>query len=171
MPFLTLLRKTNSAAFLTGGLAGLLGGYVGVCQARLGVTECASHELLSSYPVMFAARGAIVAHFRCTVLLLPSGTSKVRKEGRKERRRFGGAEPLCFVGSGHRKRLRVCLAWSCWALPRYVACRRIYLVCWSRGPVTGNEDSKRVRRPTPTASTTSPSCQAMLEFAAWRNRV
>ncbi|CAM9694725.1 unnamed protein product [Hapterophycus canaliculatus] len=46
-------------------------------QARLGVTECASHELLSSYPVMFAARGSVVAHFRCTVLLLPSGTSKV----------------------------------------------------------------------------------------------
>ncbi|CBJ31951.1 conserved unknown protein [Ectocarpus siliculosus] len=46
-------------------------------QARLGVVECASHELLSSYPVMFAARGSIVAHFRCTVLLLPSGTSKV----------------------------------------------------------------------------------------------
>lgn len=49
-----------------------------LCQARLGVTECASHELLSSYPVMFAGRGSIVAHFRCTVLLLPSGTSKVR---------------------------------------------------------------------------------------------
>ncbi|CAM9175858.1 unnamed protein product [Pylaiella littoralis] len=46
-------------------------------QARLGVTECASHELLSSYPVMFAGRGSTVAHFRCTVLLLPSGTSKV----------------------------------------------------------------------------------------------
>lgn len=43
------------------------------------MTECASHELFSSYPVMFAARGAIVAHFRCTVLLLPSGTSKVRE--------------------------------------------------------------------------------------------
>lgn len=50
---------------------------VSCCQARLGVTECASHELLSSYPVMFASRGSVVAHFRCTVLLLPSGTSKV----------------------------------------------------------------------------------------------
>lgn len=47
-------------------------------QARLGVVECASHDLLSSYPVVFAQRGAKVAHFRFTVLLLPSGTSKVR---------------------------------------------------------------------------------------------
>ncbi|CAM9980480.1 unnamed protein product [Ascophyllum nodosum] len=46
-------------------------------QARLGVVECASHELLTSYPVMFSQRGAVNAHFRCTVLLLPSGTSKV----------------------------------------------------------------------------------------------
>lgn len=50
----------------------------GCSQARLGVVECASHELLASYPVVFAQRGATVAHFRCTVLLLPSGTSKVR---------------------------------------------------------------------------------------------
>lgn len=40
--------------------------------------ECASHELLASYPVVFAQRGAKVAHFRFTVLLLASGTSKVR---------------------------------------------------------------------------------------------
>eukprot|EP00904_Undaria_pinnatifida_P001487 jgi/Undpi1/11339/HiC_scaffold_30.g13636.m1 len=46
-------------------------------QARLGVVECASHDLLTSYPVMFAQRGAKVAHFRFTVLLLASGTSKV----------------------------------------------------------------------------------------------
>ncbi|CAM9244193.1 unnamed protein product [Sphacelaria rigidula] len=46
-------------------------------QARLGVVECASHELLTSYPVMFAHRGDTVAHFKCTVLLLASGTSKI----------------------------------------------------------------------------------------------
>lgn len=59
------------------------------CQARLGVTECASHDLLSSYPVMFAGRGAIVAHFRCTVLLLPSGTSKVRHSSCRGSQRAG----------------------------------------------------------------------------------
>lgn len=59
-----------------------------VRQARLGVVECASHELLTSYPVMFAHRGETVAHFKCTVLLLASGTSKVRL--------IGGSSAVCM---------------------------------------------------------------------------
>lgn len=44
--------------------------------ARMGVTECVSHGLLTPYPVLHERQDARVAHFKCTVLLLPSGTSK-----------------------------------------------------------------------------------------------
>ena len=45
--------------------------------ARMGVTECLSHGLLAPYPVLHEQKDAKVAHFKCTVLLLPSGTSRV----------------------------------------------------------------------------------------------
>lgn len=45
--------------------------------ARMGVTECVSHGLLTPYPVLHEQKEAKVAHFKCTVLLLPSGTSRV----------------------------------------------------------------------------------------------
>lgn len=45
--------------------------------AKLGVTECVSHGLLTPYPVLHEHREAKVAHFKCTVLLLPSGTTRV----------------------------------------------------------------------------------------------
>merc|ERR1712127_1013287 len=45
--------------------------------ARMGVTECVSHNLLTPYPVLHEQKEAKVAHFKCTVLLLPSGTSRV----------------------------------------------------------------------------------------------
>ncbi|CAN0156857.1 unnamed protein product, partial [Phaeothamnion confervicola] len=47
-------------------------------QARMGVVECVKHELMQPYPVMYERAGDIVAHFKFTVLLLPSGTTKVR---------------------------------------------------------------------------------------------
>ncbi|CAM9231003.1 unnamed protein product [Choristocarpus tenellus] len=46
-------------------------------QARLGVVECVSHELLTPYPVLYERVGDIVAQVKVTVLLLPSGTIKV----------------------------------------------------------------------------------------------
>uniref|UniRef100_A0A7S2UWR2 Peptidase M24 domain-containing protein n=1 Tax=Fibrocapsa japonica TaxID=94617 RepID=A0A7S2UWR2_9STRA len=46
-------------------------------QARMGVVECLKHELLHPYPVLFERQGEHVAHFKFTVLLLPSGQAKV----------------------------------------------------------------------------------------------
>lgn len=47
--------------------------------ARLGLQECSKHGLLTPYPVLHDRKGVKVAHFKCTVLLLPSGT--VRASG------------------------------------------------------------------------------------------
>ena len=44
--------------------------------ARLGINECIAHGLLTPYPSLHDYSGK-VAHFKCTVLLLPSGTSRV----------------------------------------------------------------------------------------------
>jgi curved DNA binding protein len=46
-------------------------------QVKLGLRECLSHELLHAYPVLFERPGDIVAHCKFTVLLLPSGTTKI----------------------------------------------------------------------------------------------
>lgn len=46
-------------------------------QAKLGVKECVQHDLLTPYPVLFERPDAFVAHVKLTVLLLPSGTTKV----------------------------------------------------------------------------------------------
>ena len=45
--------------------------------ARMGVTECVARGLLTPYPVLHEQKDAKVAHFKCTVLLLPSGTARV----------------------------------------------------------------------------------------------
>ncbi|GLE02937.1 hypothetical protein PINS_up011801 [Pythium insidiosum] len=46
-------------------------------QARMGVVECVKHELLQPYPILEGRAGDKVAHFKATVLLLPSGTTKI----------------------------------------------------------------------------------------------
>lgn len=46
-------------------------------QAKMGITECVNHGLLMPYPSLVEKNDAKVAHFKCTVLLLPSGTNKV----------------------------------------------------------------------------------------------
>lgn len=46
-------------------------------QARMGVVECVKHELLQAYPILEGRVGDHVAHFKVTVLLLPSGTTKI----------------------------------------------------------------------------------------------
>merc|ERR1712008_569292 len=45
--------------------------------AKMGVTECVARGLLTPYPSLFEKKGEHVAHFKCTVLLLPSGTTRV----------------------------------------------------------------------------------------------
>jgi len=47
-----------------------------VRAAKLGINECVAHGLLTPYPSLHDYSGK-VAHFKCTVLLLPSGTSRV----------------------------------------------------------------------------------------------
>lgn len=44
--------------------------------AKMGITECVAHGLLTPYPSLHEYDG-VVAHFKCTVLLLPSGSVKV----------------------------------------------------------------------------------------------
>ncbi|CAH0521925.1 unnamed protein product [Peronospora belbahrii] len=46
-------------------------------QARMGVVECVKHDLLQAYPILEARPGDKVVHFKVTVLLLPSGTTKI----------------------------------------------------------------------------------------------
>jgi curved DNA binding protein len=46
-------------------------------QAKIGITECQNHGLLIPYHSLIEKKDAHVAHFKCTVLLLPSGTVKV----------------------------------------------------------------------------------------------
>jgi len=46
-------------------------------QGRFGIVECAKHDLVVPFPVLFEKPGALVAHFKYTVLLLTSGTVKV----------------------------------------------------------------------------------------------
>jgi len=50
-------------------------------QARMGVVECQKHELVTPYPVLLEAAGALVVHIKFTLLVLPSGTVKVTSEG------------------------------------------------------------------------------------------
>jgi len=45
-------------------------------KARLGIPECVQRGLLTPYPSLHDHSGT-VAHFKCTVLLLPSGTVRV----------------------------------------------------------------------------------------------
>lgn len=47
-----------------------------VRAAKLGINECINHGLVTPYPSLHDYSGK-VAHFKCTVLLLPSGTARV----------------------------------------------------------------------------------------------
>mmetsp|Transcript_45613 Transcript_45613/g.89115 ORF Transcript_45613/g.89115 Transcript_45613/m.89115 type:complete len:402 (-) Transcript_45613:140-1345(-) len=46
-------------------------------QAKMGITECVNHGLVVPYPSLVEKSGSTVAHFKCTVLVLPSGPSRV----------------------------------------------------------------------------------------------
>jgi len=46
-------------------------------KARLGVIECAKHDLMEPYPVYHEKEGEYVAEFKFTALLMPNGTMKI----------------------------------------------------------------------------------------------
>jgi len=46
-------------------------------QARMGVVECLKHDLLNAYPVLYERPGSLTVHVKSTVLILPSGPTRV----------------------------------------------------------------------------------------------
>jgi curved DNA binding protein len=46
-------------------------------NARLGLPECVNHDLLQPYPVLREKQSALVAQFKSTVLLMPSGSDRI----------------------------------------------------------------------------------------------
>ena len=46
-------------------------------RARMGVIECAKHDLVEPYPVYHEKEGEFVAEFKFTVLLMPNGQMKI----------------------------------------------------------------------------------------------
>jgi hypothetical protein len=46
-------------------------------KARVGVIECAKHDLMEPYPVYYEKEGEYVAEFKFTVLLMPNSTMKI----------------------------------------------------------------------------------------------
>jgi curved DNA binding protein len=73
------LRSKNSRALLTevnnfaGTMAFTLRSVSTESIAKAGIIECASHNLFTSYPVFNERNGVHVAHFKTTLLVLPSG--------------------------------------------------------------------------------------------------
>lgn len=77
------LRMKTSRAFLSeaekkfGLMPFSLRSFEDEKKARLGVIECAKHDLMEPYPVYFEKEGEFVAEFKYTVLLMPNGTMKI----------------------------------------------------------------------------------------------
>jgi len=46
-------------------------------KAKLGVSECVNHKLIDPYQVLFEKPTEIVAQFKFSVLLMPSGSHKI----------------------------------------------------------------------------------------------
>ncbi|KAH7721924.1 DNA-binding protein [Aphelenchoides avenae] len=46
-------------------------------KAKLGVVECERHGLMQPYQVLYEREGELVAHFKTTVILMPSGILKI----------------------------------------------------------------------------------------------
>jgi len=46
-------------------------------KARMGVIECAKHDLMEPYPVYYEKEGELVAEFKFTVLVMPNNTMKI----------------------------------------------------------------------------------------------
>uniref|UniRef100_A0A0E9VCH4 Proliferation-associated protein 2G4 n=2 Tax=Anguilla anguilla TaxID=7936 RepID=A0A0E9VCH4_ANGAN len=49
-------------------------------KARLGVVECAKHELLQPFNVLHEKEGELVAQFKFTVLLMANGPMRITSE-------------------------------------------------------------------------------------------
>jgi methionyl aminopeptidase len=49
----------------------------GTLRMKMGLVECLKHELIQPYPVLYEKEGELVAHFKATCLLMPSGVDKV----------------------------------------------------------------------------------------------
>ena len=50
-------------------------------KAKLGMTELSNHEMVYPYPVLFEKAGALVAHVKYTILLMPTGTMQITGVG------------------------------------------------------------------------------------------
>ena len=46
-------------------------------QAKLGITECVKHKIVSEYPILKEDEGNYVAQFKFTLLIMPNGTLKI----------------------------------------------------------------------------------------------
>ncbi|EFA84439.1 proliferation associated protein [Heterostelium album PN500] len=46
-------------------------------KAKLGLSECLTHQMLNAFPVLYEKDGEFVVQFKTTVLLLPSGNQKL----------------------------------------------------------------------------------------------
>ncbi|KAF2073053.1 hypothetical protein CYY_005636 [Polysphondylium violaceum] len=46
-------------------------------KARMGLSECVNHGLLTTFPVLYDRPGTTVVQFKTTVLVLPSGNQKI----------------------------------------------------------------------------------------------
>jgi curved DNA binding protein len=46
-------------------------------KARMGLVECVNHKLIDPYQVLFEKNGELVAQFKFTVLLMPTGSHKI----------------------------------------------------------------------------------------------
>jgi len=77
------LRMKTSRAFLSeaekrsGLMPFTLRSFDDEKKARMGVIECAKHDLMEPYPVYFEKEGEYVAEFKFTVLLMPNSTMKI----------------------------------------------------------------------------------------------
>ncbi|XP_076342036.1 proliferation-associated protein 2G4-like isoform X4 [Tachypleus tridentatus] len=49
-------------------------------KARMGVVECVNHKLIEPFTVLYEKEGELVAQFKFTVLLMPSGLHKITGE-------------------------------------------------------------------------------------------
>uniref|UniRef100_A0A915LRQ0 Peptidase M24 domain-containing protein n=2 Tax=Meloidogyne TaxID=189290 RepID=A0A915LRQ0_MELJA len=45
--------------------------------AKVGSTECAKHDLMQPYPVLYEKEGDYVAQFKCTAIIMPNGIYKI----------------------------------------------------------------------------------------------
>jgi curved DNA binding protein len=46
-------------------------------KAKLGIVECERHGLMQPYQVLYEREGEVVAHFKCTAIIMPSGILKI----------------------------------------------------------------------------------------------